>query len=462
MREAEVDSNVISRCRPKRSEQRRSFGKDSDGFKEGQDFVRFESTVSSFSTTATTERLYSLVQHKRKRDAGSAMGDSDDVEDIESTTTLGPPPGCPWMGRRRYSDLPSAPMMLTQELKDFVAYISPTQEEHQVRTYVYQRVCRAVQALWDGAVVEVFGSFETQIYLPTSDIDMVVLRRGNFSAGELHELSRHLKHLKVTEDVECITRTKVPLIKFKENISQLSVDISFNVANGIQGAILTKQYMNTVPGLRPLTILIKHFLKLNRSNEPFHGGIGSFLTMVMVLSFLQMHPMIQSRMLDPEDNLGVLLIEFFELYGFHFNYSEVGIMVADGDANDCGISGTGGAYFPAPPPTDKKKKGSNRKRLGMNALDPNDVNNNIGLGARNIESIRPKFEYAFKHLVQNVESRHRDLENEGEEKRKGNGLQTSLLKNVFWIPDKIMESRRHIESVYYGRHFPNLFASQGH
>lgn len=37
------------------------------------------------------------------------------------------------------------------------------------------------------------------------------------------------------------------------------------------------------------------------------------------------------------NNLGVLLIEFFELYGINFNYSNVGITVKDG-----------GSYFNKP------------------------------------------------------------------------------------------------------------------
>ena len=30
------------------------------------------------------------------------------------------------------------------------------------------------------------------------------------------------------------------------------------------------------------------------------------------------------------ENLGVLLVEFFELYGYYFHYSEVGISLRDG------------------------------------------------------------------------------------------------------------------------------------
>lgn len=50
--------------------------------------------------------------------------------------------------------------------------------------------------------------------------------------------------------------------------------------------------------------------------------------MTCFFDFLQHHPQAQGRTL--KNNLGVLLIEFFELYGRNFNYTNVGIRVKDG------------------------------------------------------------------------------------------------------------------------------------
>ena len=41
-----------------------------------------------------------------------------------------------------------------------------------------------------------------------------------------------------------------------------------------------------------------------------------------------MHPRYDAH--DPNANLAVLLIEFFELYGLNFNYHKVGIRIKDG------------------------------------------------------------------------------------------------------------------------------------
>ena len=60
----------------------------------------------------------------------------------------------------------------------------------------------------------------------------------------------------------------------------------------------------------------------------YSGGIGSYALLVMVAAFLLLHP---SR-LEPdvahehaEANLGILLLDFFRLYGRSLNAAEVGV-----------------------------------------------------------------------------------------------------------------------------------------
>jgi non-canonical poly(A) RNA polymerase PAPD5/7 len=40
-----------------------------------------------------------------------------------------------------------------------------------------------------------------------------------------------------------------------------------------------------------------------------------------------MHPLVQTGQIRAEENLGVLLMEFLELYGVNFAYEKVGIRV---------------------------------------------------------------------------------------------------------------------------------------
>lgn len=59
-----------------------------------------------------------------------------------------------------------------------------------------------------------------------------------------------------------------------------------------------------------------------------HSRVG--LTNVFSVSDPQLHPRIDTRRANI--NLGILLIEFFELYGRDFNYLKTGIRVKNGGA----------------------------------------------------------------------------------------------------------------------------------
>lgn len=59
---------------------------------------------------------------------------------------------------------------LHQEIEQFYSHMIPTPVEHATRNDVVARIESAVLSLWPEARVEIFGSFRTGLYLPTSDI----------------------------------------------------------------------------------------------------------------------------------------------------------------------------------------------------------------------------------------------------------------------------------------------------
>ncbi|KAI8605821.1 hypothetical protein EDD21DRAFT_298992 [Dissophora ornata] len=405
---------------------------------------------------------------KRKRLA-------DESSDEYVGPIAGPPPGCPWMGHRRYSEMATVPMMLTQELKDFVEYISPTREEHQIRRYVVRRIKQSVQELWSDVEVVVFGSFDTKLYLPSSDLDIVVLRDRGFERNDLYRLSRHIQNSGVACDVTVIAKARVPLVKFRETISGIAVDISFNITNGIQSGKVITKFMKENLALRPLTMLIKHFLMIKNHNEVYMGGLGSYTTVIMILSFLQMHPQIQMKKIKPEDNLGVLLIEFFELYGLCFNYAKAGISVVDG-----------GSYF------EKEISGSSIRTFGrggggpellLTSMDPNDSENDTAKGSYGMRKIREVFVGAYGTLTDAVQRRNRELSSQHrshtkskrdshirfDEKnrvaadsiQKSSGLhgtaEVSLIKGVLSVPAQVFQHRQKIKQVFYDGTFQRMF-----
>jgi DNA polymerase sigma len=67
--------------------------------------------------------------------------------------------------------------------------MNPTQTEHNMRADVVYRIKQIIVSKWPEAQVEVFGSYRTGLYLPTSDIDLVVI--GNYRISNFVPLCCH-------------------------------------------------------------------------------------------------------------------------------------------------------------------------------------------------------------------------------------------------------------------------------
>jgi non-canonical poly(A) RNA polymerase PAPD5/7 len=156
----------------------------------------------------------------------------------------------------------------------------------------------------------------------------------------LHHLANTVRRAGLTSKVTIIAKAKVPIIKFvtDQAYGAFNVDMSVNQPNGIVAGEVVNRFLESWErggrgegrALRSLVMITKLFLSQRGMNEVFTGGLGSYTIVCLAISFLQLHPKIRRGEVDPEKNLGVLLVEFLELYGWAFNYEEVGISIRDG------------------------------------------------------------------------------------------------------------------------------------
>lgn len=214
---------------------------------------------------------------------------------------------------------------LTHEIIEFVGFISPSPEEISVRNKVVNKLKAEIQNLWIDAKAYVFGSYATNLYLPGSDIDIVVVSEsGNYAQkSKLYQFSAHLRTKKIAKNIKVISKAKVPIVKFVDNESKINIDVSFEKRNGIQAANKIKKWMSTTLGLRELVIIVKYFLRTRKLNNVHVGGLGGYATIILCYHFLRLHPKISTNSIFADKNLGVLLIEFFELYGRNFSYDNL-------------------------------------------------------------------------------------------------------------------------------------------
>lgn len=327
-------------------------------------------------------------------------------------------PMTPWIPhQKKYSPGMAG---LHEEILDFNMYMRPTRAEHKMRQDVIDRITKSVNNLFPNknVRVDVFGSFKTELYLPTSDIDLVVF--GDWPSPPLRQLREQLIKDGVCNenDVKELSRATVPIVKLTDKFTSVTVDISFNMKNSVKSAELIRRYMCRMPHLPYLVLVLKQFLLQRDLNEVFCGGISSYSLILLTISFLQLNPRYDSRITTT--NLGILLIEFFELYGRNFNYFKTAITIRDR-----------GSYKP--------KSELHLDNSGILCIeDPLEPTNDIGRSSYGVMQVKHAFEYAYVTL-----SNGHFLQTAGH--NVGNGM----LGRIIRIPEDVVKYREWVKAYYH-------------
>ncbi|KAJ3291290.1 hypothetical protein HK104_006191, partial [Borealophlyctis nickersoniae] len=320
---------------------------------------------------------------------------------------------------------------LGMEIEDFTCYIEPTEVEMAVRNDVFKRLAFQIAPARSGLEVLLFGSAASGLYLPDSDIDLVIYNPGGSLQPSKSECTKNLrKHWSKLETqvkhIELIGRARVPIIKLRDSMSGLRVDISYNQLGGSHTVDTIRGLAQELPALKPLCLVLKLFLINRELNEVMSGGVGGYAIILWIAAFLRLHPLIYTERY-PEGtpkstdnvNLGALLLDFFHMFGFTFDYHRMGLSPRGGDNPDAP------EYLFL-----KELKGSDFNRPLQPYLlaieDPQDSSNNVTKGTIRIRHITTSFAYAYDTL--------RGLENDRDV--------TSLLGKLMHVHPQMVEFRR--------------------
>ncbi|CAG8485836.1 13662_t:CDS:2 [Ambispora gerdemannii] len=269
------------------------------------------------------------------------------------------PQTIPWVSGWILDDFTKAIYILNQEMQDFVDYISPRHEERRMRQYVIRLIEREFGG--DKIAILAFGSFDTELYLPTSDIDLVFFCKSTDIRKLVHSYAAKIR-------------------------------------------------------------------RLNGLNEPANGGMGSYTVLLLVISFLQHHKLSRTNRINARQNLGVLLIDFFELYGNKFNYQDLAICVkSDGD------------YLHKAEtliPTNKPDM--------LAIIDPCNNTNNVANATSNWKLIRDEFAEAARKLRKAVIK----VQDGYFLKRSNEPANFSILGSIVSVSNGWQKERNHIMNIY--------------
>ena len=223
-------------------------------------------------------------------------------------------------------------IFLHAEIAALSKWLRPTRSEISARTKIEQNVRLAVSKLSKNADILPFGSVATDLCLPHSDIDFAVvgMEFSSFSksgkTAVMKRLANTLIDMKLARGrLEVVDTARVPVVKFV-SIEGVSVDIAFgNDKQPRRTSEWIKAQISRFPSARPLILFLKIFLAERKLNEPFYGGVGSYLLVVLVVAFLKNHNCMKNMEIYSQTSLGHLIFDFFRFFGDELDERKVGI-----------------------------------------------------------------------------------------------------------------------------------------
>jgi len=180
-------------------------------------------------------------------------------------------------------------------VKDILALIKPVEDDRSKRLSTIQELENCIHSLASltGAAVKPFGSFVSDLYSKSGDLDLSV-QFGNGSnllinkkkkQNVLREVRRALRG--VAGYIQFIPHARVPVLQYVSNRYGISCDISIN---NFAGRIKSKifYWVNTLDErFGDMVLLIKEWSKAQNINDPKSGSLNSYSLCLLVLFHFQ-------------------------------------------------------------------------------------------------------------------------------------------------------------------------------
>jgi non-canonical poly(A) RNA polymerase PAPD5/7 len=285
---------------------------------------------------------------------------------------------------------------LHNEILDFYDWVAPQQYEHSARDKLVKRISDALGSQrWfpqDNGRILCFGSYPAGLYLPTADMDLVYASDRLYNGGPpvlesatdraaftrtLRKASQRLQKVGIANNPFVIAKARVPIIKFKDRLTGLDVDISFENLSGVQAQATFDQWKNEYPDMLYMVALVKQLLVMRGLNEVHTGGLGGFSIICLIVSYIQ-HA-------KKAENLGDCFLGFLKYYGKDFDLSRKRIQMNPPAVLNKVSSRCADTYHNFSTNLLQSTYGIDGREesdTGLSIQDPNKLDNNISGGSR--------------------------------------------------------------------------------
>ncbi|XP_041270553.1 poly(A) RNA polymerase GLD2 isoform X1 [Onychostruthus taczanowskii] len=227
---------------------------------------------------------------------------------------------------------------------------------------------REIQLIFPQSRLFLVGSSLNGFGTHTSDADLCLVIKEEpvnqkTEARRILSLIQKLFITKLSSYIERpqLIKAKVPIVKFRDKVSNVDFDLNVNNVIGIRNTFLLRSYAFIENRVRPLVLVVKKWASFHEINDASRGTLNSYSLVLMVLHYLQTlpEPILPSlqknypECFDPTmqlhfvhqaprtippyvskngSSLGDLLIGFFKYYATEFDWCHQMISVREAKA----------------------------------------------------------------------------------------------------------------------------------
>ncbi len=179
-----------------------------------------------------------------------------------------------------------------EELTGYIKPLDNTVSNNKVhnsdtkrRDSLFKHLEKSVASKFGGAKLSAFGSAESGLSLKGGDFDLCLQIPEANQKKVLKRIGGMLRGQGM-DDVQIISKAKVPIVKFIDPRSGLNVDISINNTLALHNTRLLSSYSNVDKRVKELAICVKHWALHRNVSDSVTGTFSSYAWSILVIDHL--------------------------------------------------------------------------------------------------------------------------------------------------------------------------------
>lgn len=199
--------------------------------------------------------------------------------------------------RKPLSD--KAKVELIEQIGETFPKITPSPNFVTIRDHLLKRLQGVIAQEWPTAEILIYGSAGNGLGLRSADVDMSLCIPKDVSSprrykggdeGSARVVLTRLSEIVTQNNIQVLGMfldARVPVIKMRDPISSLHVDVCVNNILAVKNTQLLKAYADLDERFRYLCMLVKMWAKRRDLNDAYNGTLSSYAYTLLVIHYLQ-------------------------------------------------------------------------------------------------------------------------------------------------------------------------------